>query len=81
MKRWHGVGGADDIITPDRDGILLNAADTLPRILRLLVDDPDLRRRLGDSAHKRARQLSWELTTRRIEAVYEEITRRKRDHR
>lgn len=47
-----GVGGVLDIVTPERDGLLLEAGDAaaLERGLRRLADNPPERARLGEAA-------------------------------
>ena len=50
------VGGLSELITPDRDGILVPPEDPGPlgeAILRLVKEEP-LRRRMGENARKKA---------------------------
>ena len=57
-----GAGGTLDIVREGQDGFLCDARDPaafLPPLLRL-VTEPQLRRRMADSALQRARVFDWE---------------------
>jgi glycosyltransferase involved in cell wall biosynthesis len=52
------VGGIPEVVTDDVDALLVSPSDSdvLAHALRRLLDDPALRRRLGDAARTRARR-------------------------
>jgi len=62
------VGDGGIIVEPDRPRMLAEAIDGL-------LSDPFLRRRLGRRAWRRAALLSWDEAARRLEQVYEEVSR------
>jgi glycosyltransferase involved in cell wall biosynthesis len=57
----HDIGGVSDAVTHDQTGLLVPPGDraALGAALTRLLSDPDLRRRLGDGGHARARRHSW----------------------
>ncbi len=64
------------VLLPGRTGLLLQDAspEELAAALRLLVDDPDLRRRLGEAAAEHARvRFDPALNARAVERVYDEL--------
>ena len=70
------VGGLLDLVVDGETGLLVPPGDVgaLRAALRRLLDDEELRHRLGAAARKRAEeQLSWERTTDLTLAVYEEV--------
>jgi UDP-glucose:(heptosyl)LPS alpha-1,3-glucosyltransferase len=74
------AGAAEDIIQDGRDGFLIaNPTDEgeLVRTMRLLVEDPELRKRVGTQAYERTALLSWDTCTRRVADIYDEIRREK----
>ena len=63
-------------MVPGKTGLLLD--DASPReiaaALRLLIDDPELRRSLGESAAEHARaRFDPRINARAVEAVYDEL--------
>jgi glycosyltransferase involved in cell wall biosynthesis len=64
------------VMVPGKTGLLLD--DASPRgiasALQLLIDDPDLRRRLGEAASEHARaRFDPRINARAVEAVYDEL--------
>ena len=76
----YDVDGASEVCPPDGStGILVPPADlgALEAGLRLLVDDPDLRRRLGQIGRARCRlRFDWRTMVDQIEAVYQRLVER-----
>jgi len=56
------VGGLREAIVDGETGLLAHDLDELTRAVRHLIDDPELRQRLGDAALRRARTFTWEST-------------------
>ena len=56
--------GAEDIISPGQDGILVEPRDvaSLASALGQLLEDPELRQRMGEAARRRSRAFSWDRT-------------------
>jgi glycosyltransferase involved in cell wall biosynthesis len=72
------VGGLVDLVVHEETGLLVPPGDVsaLRVALRRLLDDEELRRRLGAAARGRVREhFSWQRTTDRTVAVYEDVTR------
>jgi glycosyltransferase involved in cell wall biosynthesis len=72
------VGGLVDLVVHEETGLLVPPGDVsaLRAALRRLLDDEELRRRLGAAARGRVREhFSWQRTTDRTVAVYEDVTR------
>ena len=71
-------GGIPEIVTNDREGIVFPARDVaaLAKAIVLLVEDPELRRRLGEEATRTAyRRFLLSKTIDETEAYYWEIVR------
>jgi starch synthase len=69
------VGGLLDLVVDGETGLLVPPGDVaaLRVALRRLLDDPALRRRMGEAGRARARQrLSWPATTRATISAYED---------
>jgi glycosyltransferase involved in cell wall biosynthesis len=67
------VGGLVDAVEDGVTGLLVPAGDVeaLRAALERLLEDPELRRRLGDAARERARERwSWDVATRATLAAY-----------
>jgi glycosyltransferase involved in cell wall biosynthesis len=72
------VGGLRELVEDGETGLLVTPGDVeaLRAALERLLADPELRRRLGRSARRRAvERLSWETVTDRIVQVYENAVR------
>ena len=54
------VGGLPESIVDGETGVLAQEPDELCRRVREVVDDPDLRERMGEAADRRARTFTWE---------------------
>jgi glycosyltransferase involved in cell wall biosynthesis len=65
------VGGVPDIV--EGAGRLYSPLDieTGARHLRTLIEDVDLRRRIGSAAHVRARECTWEAAAAFVESACE----------
>lgn len=73
------VGGTPEIITGNGDGFLIPAGDikTLAEKLRILADDAELCRSLGERAHDAVRdKFSWPHATRQYLEILENISRK-----
>jgi glycosyltransferase involved in cell wall biosynthesis len=73
------VGGLRDLVVDGETGYLVPPRDVaaLRDALRRLLDDSDLRRRLGEAGRERAgRHFSWDTVTAATLAVYEEALSR-----
>jgi glycosyltransferase involved in cell wall biosynthesis len=69
------VGGIPEVVRDGVEGFLVPPGDPAAladRIVALLQDD-DLRSRMGEAARERARSFDIRLAVRRMEAVYEEL--------
>jgi glycosyltransferase involved in cell wall biosynthesis len=72
------VGGLVDLVVDDETGLLVEPGDVdaLRSALRRLLDDEELRRRLGAAARERVREhFSWERVTDLTVAAYEDVMR------
>lgn len=69
------IGGLPDIITDDKDGILVAPGDVeaLRAALARILADPDLQARLGQAAELRAATFSAELIVPRVEQAYRDV--------
>ena len=70
------VGGLLDLVVDGETGVLVRPGDVdgLRSAIRRLLDDPELRRRMGAAARRRAGEFfSWESVTRATVAVYHEV--------
>jgi glycosyltransferase involved in cell wall biosynthesis len=77
------VGGIPDVVTDERNGLLVPAADAhaLAQALRRVREDPSLAARLAGQARARAEALSWDAHGSRLLAVYEgAATKARRAH-
>lgn len=72
------VGAIADVIDDERNGLLLDAGDTLRLLdsLRRLVDEPDLRTRLAEAGHRHVREnYDAPVNSRRLEEIYSMLLR------
>ena len=72
------VGGLVDLVVDDETGLLVEPGDVdaLRTALRRLLDDEELRRRLGAAGRERVRErFSWERVTDLTVAAYEDVMR------
>jgi glycosyltransferase involved in cell wall biosynthesis len=72
------VGGLLDLVVDEETGLLVQPGDVgaLRAALQRLLDDEELRRRLGAAGRERVREhFSWQRTTDLTLAVYEEVRR------
>lgn len=70
------TGGIPYAVRHNETGILVepNNADSLYQALRLLLDNPDLRKRLGEAGSKRVLdELSWNLSAERTSDIFKEF--------
>jgi glycosyltransferase involved in cell wall biosynthesis len=68
------VGGVAELLTHTEDGLIVSAGDVnaLGNALRQLLDDPDLRKRLGAAARRTAeRSLSLSVFARQCESAFD----------
>ncbi len=73
------VGGVPEIVHDRKNGLLVRPEDAaaLADGMRVLLDDPDLRNRLGAAGRNDAREYSWPHITEQYLAVYEAATARR----
>ncbi len=72
--------GVSEVITHGRDGLILedpSNADELARLIRTLLEDPELRTQLGEQAAHTARQYTWSRNTEEMKLVFEGVRRYK----
>lgn len=68
------VNGTEDFIEDGVNGFFIDRdATSISRRLRPLIDDRDLRRRLGDEARRRVATYTWDAAARRTREVYDEV--------
>jgi glycosyltransferase involved in cell wall biosynthesis len=68
------VGGIPELITHNQTGLLLEQdRSDLPDQLNRLIENPDLRRRLGQNARQAVTHLTWENLARQTVKVYETV--------
>jgi glycosyltransferase involved in cell wall biosynthesis len=70
-----GAGGAE-LVTNEESGFVLPEpldVDLLATILDRLADNPELRRRIGQAARKRAQTVTWDEHGRHVEAAMQRI--------
>lgn len=72
------VGGVPEVLTHDREGLLVPAARpaAMEKALRLLATDDALRERFVEAALVRARAFDISVAVRRIESIYDEVLAR-----
>ena len=78
------VGGVPEMIRDGQDGLLfpVGDAETLAARLKALLEDAELRRRLGEQARRRVEErFSFAARLRRLEDLYEEMARSERPAR
>jgi phosphatidylinositol alpha-mannosyltransferase len=75
----HGYKG---VVRRDREAILVPPRDhrALAGGIRRVLDDPELRARMGESGQERAQQFSWERITAKVEDYYSFVIRRLASH-
>ena len=71
------VGGLTEVVADGDTGILVAAGqpDAFAEAIATLLDDPVLRRRMGDAARDRAVTFTWERASNRLAAIYGMVTR------
>jgi glycosyltransferase involved in cell wall biosynthesis len=78
------VGGIPALIRDESTGLLVNPGDPvgLAAAIRRLIDDPELRSRLGLAARQRAeREFAWDVIAARTADMYERMLGRECLHR
>lgn len=68
-------GGAPEIVTHGRDGLVVDPLDTaaLAGAIALLLDDADMRARLGSAGSDRAAHFDWSRITAEYQSVYRSV--------
>ena len=68
------VNGIADLVVDGETGILVTRTpDDIARALQALATDPDLRRRMGEAARRRASAFSWDRSAESVVRVYEQL--------
>jgi glycosyltransferase involved in cell wall biosynthesis len=75
------VGGIPEIITSRKNGLLVKPSNVEGIIqgIRMLLNDDNLRRRIGEQGRKTAGEYSWDKIARRVLAVYSKCLSKRRD--
>jgi UDP-glucose:(heptosyl)LPS alpha-1,3-glucosyltransferase len=74
------AGAAEDLIEDGRDGLLLTdplSTDEIVTKVRLLAEDPSLRRDIGLQARERVKSCTWDSCAQRVLDVYETVRHEK----
>jgi glycosyltransferase involved in cell wall biosynthesis len=72
----YRAGGVAEVIRHEQDGLLVRCGDTdrFANSLGVLIDDPALRRRLGECGRERvSHEFRWDEKLSRVRQVYEEV--------
>lgn len=65
------VGGAEELLIDGETGFFIDRTpESISHALDRLADDPELRRRMGDTARRVAKTYTWDEAARRYEALY-----------
>jgi glycosyltransferase involved in cell wall biosynthesis len=67
------VGGIPELVIEGSTGLLFEADNTVQLADRIVtvLQNPDIRRKLGSEAHRRARAHSWAIVAKRVREVYQ----------
>jgi phosphatidyl-myo-inositol alpha-mannosyltransferase len=70
-----GIEGFRCVVTPGEDGILVKprSSEQLRRALMKLINNPGLRRKMGENGRIKAQQYSWKKIARRIIETYAKV--------
>jgi glycosyltransferase involved in cell wall biosynthesis len=74
------IGGLSESIIDGETGLLAETTEQLCEAVRRIVEEPELRDRLGDAAERRARTFSWDRSAAAYLAVLEEVAGRQNGH-
>jgi phosphatidylinositol alpha 1,6-mannosyltransferase len=77
------IGGATEIIEEGTSGLFaqpLDGADLAQKV-EWLLDHPNVRRTMGEQAHRRAQEYRWESILNRLFTTYEEVIRQAKQRR
>jgi UDP-glucose:(heptosyl)LPS alpha-1,3-glucosyltransferase len=68
------VNGITDLVVDGETGVLVTrTSDDIARALLVLAADPDLRRRMGEAARRRASAFTWDRSAASVVRVYEQL--------
>jgi glycosyltransferase involved in cell wall biosynthesis len=73
---YRSAGGVTESVVDHVTGLLVDDVDGLTEAVRTLVEDPELRRRLGMAAAARADEFAWDTTARLFAHVLAQATGR-----
>lgn len=74
------ANGIAEIITHRENGLILDDArdaESLARMIRQVVENPQLRASLGRNAHESVQKFTWEANARDLKVIFEDVLRRK----
>jgi glycosyltransferase involved in cell wall biosynthesis len=74
------IGGLSESIVDGVTGLLAGSTEQLCEAVRTIVEQPELRDRLGDAAERRARTFSWDRSAAAYLRVLEEVAGRQNGH-
>jgi glycosyltransferase involved in cell wall biosynthesis len=70
------INGASELVGDNEAGLMVErTADSVAAALARLVDDPELRSRLGRQARKRATQYAWDKSIEAVTEIYASLLR------
>jgi UDP-glucose:(heptosyl)LPS alpha-1,3-glucosyltransferase len=76
--------GVSEIATDGVDGLILEDpgdSQQLANLIRRLYEDPALRKKLGESAVRTARQYTWERNAEQMKLIFEQVLRERQAFR
>jgi glycosyltransferase involved in cell wall biosynthesis len=74
------IGGLPESIVDGATGLLAESTEQLCEAVRRIVEQPELRQRLGDAAERRARTFTWDRSAAAYLRVLEEVAGRHNGH-
>ena len=72
----HSVGGQAESIEEGKEGMLAKTYTETKRKLQFLIEDENMRKKMGKEARRTALGLDWKYVAQKHEVLYEEVTSR-----